>query len=135
MDRERTPVLRMLREGEPRSRARSRQRFAATAFPPALLAALRFPPFCPVLSHTHRHRSSRGCGHRAATAPPAPYHLAIRRLRLTSATKQLRKFTPDRRFFLAKLFEPRHRAQPCEPAQLFLTEICHASSCRSACSH
>src|SRR5262245_51321804 len=116
MDRERTPVLRMLREGEPRSRARSRQQFAATAFPPALLAALRFPPVCPVLSHAHRHRSSRSCRHRAATAPPASYHLAIRRLRLTSATKQLRKFTSDRRLLLAKLFEPRDCAQPCELA-------------------
>src|SRR4030095_7017463 len=87
-----------------------------TAFPPALLAALRFSPFSPVLSHAHRHRAARSGAHRAATAPPAPCHLAIRRLRPTSAAKQLGKLTADRRFFLAKLLEPRHCAQPCQPA-------------------
>jgi hypothetical protein len=44
------------------------------------------------------------------------------------ATKQLWKLAADRRFLLTELLEPCHRAQPCEPAQLFLTEICHASS-------
>src|SRR4029079_11731535 len=78
-----------------------------TAFPPALLPALRFPPFSPVLAHPHRHRSARGGGHRAAAAPPSASHPAIRCLRLTSAAKQLGELAPDRRFFLAELLEPR----------------------------
>src|SRR5262245_19818225 len=105
-----------------------------TAFPPALLGALRFPPFSPVLAHPHRHRSPRSSGHGATPAPPAPCHPAVACLRLTAAAEQLGKLATDRCFFLAQLLEPRHRAQPCEPAQLFLTKIGHASSRRNACS-
>ena len=128
MDRERTPVLKMLREGGPRSRRRSQQQFAATALPSALLAALRFPPFSPVLAHPHRHRSPRRGRHRATPAPPAACHRLMASLGPAPATKQLWKLAADRRFLLTELLEPRHRAQPCEPAQLFLTEIYHASS-------
>src|SRR5262245_59438847 len=99
-----------------------------TACPPALLPALRFPPFRPVLAHPHGHCSPRRGGHCSAPTPSAPSHLTIGWLRLTSASEQLRKFSPDRCFFLAELFEPRHGAEPCQPAQLFLIEICHASS-------
>jgi hypothetical protein len=102
-----------------------------TASPPGLLAALRFSTCRPVLPHPHRHRPPRRGRHPAAPAASAR-HLTVMRLRLTSATKQLRKLTPDRCLFLAKLLEPRHRAKPCQPAQLFLIEICHASSDRNA---
>src|SRR6185369_2363183 len=134
MVRERTPVLKMLQEREPRSPARSRQQFVATAFPPPLLGALRFPPFSPVLAHPHRHRSPRSSGHRATPAARAPCHPAVACLRLTAAAEQLGKLATDRCFFLAQLLEPRHRAQPCKPAQLFLTKIGHASSRRNPCS-
>src|SRR5262245_2822880 len=99
-----------------------------TACPPALLPALRFPPFSPVLAHPHGHCSPRRGGHCAAPPPSTPFPLAIGRLRLTSAPEQLGKLAPDCCFFLAELFEPRHGAEPCQPAQLFLIEICHAPS-------
>src|SRR5678816_4512992 len=98
-----------------------------TPFPPALLAALRLPPFSPVLPHSYRHRSPPSGGHRATPAPPAPCRLANGGLGPTSATKELWKLATDRRFFLTELLEPRHRAQPCEPAQLFLLSLIHIS--------
>ena len=70
-----------------------------------------------------------------ASPPPSPgLRLAVGRRRLTPAAEQLWKLATNCCFFLAKLLEPRHGAQPCQPAQLFLIEICHSPSRRNAAS-